>query len=111
MFRHAVASFEPTNTAVLLWTRLTGATSARWTLAADGGLSQVVAAGEASTGPDADSTVVVDVDGLEPGTSYWYRFESAGERSPVGRTRTLPAAPAAAVRIGVVCCVQTARRM
>ena len=106
VFRHAVASFEPTDRAVLLWTRLTGATSARWTLAADSGLSQVVAAGDASTGPDADSTVVVDVDGLQPGTSYWYRFESAGERSPVGRTRTLPAAPAAAVRIGVVCCAR-----
>ena len=106
MFRHAVASFEPTGSSVLLWTRLTGATSARWCVAADAGLSQVVASGEASTGPDADGTVVVDVDGLQPGTTWWYRFEAAGETSPVGRTRTLPAAPATSVRLGLVCCAR-----
>ena len=106
VFRHSVASFEPTGSGVLLWTRLTGATSARWTLAADAGLSQVAATGEASTGPDADGTIVVAVEGLRPGTTYWYRFEADGERSPVGRTRTLPAAPAASVRLGLVCCAR-----
>jgi len=106
VFRHAVASFEPTGSSVLLWTRLTGATSARWCVAADAGLSQVVASGEASTSPDADGTVVVDVDGLRPGTTWWYRFDAAGETSPVGRTRTLPAAPATSVRLGLVCCAR-----
>jgi len=106
VFGHAVASFEPTGSGVLLWTRLTGATSVQWLLAADPGLSRVVASGEASTGADADSTVVVEVDGLQPGTSYWYRFETGGERSPVGRTRTLPASPAESVRLGLVCCAR-----
>ena len=32
VFCHAVASFDPTATSVLLWTRLTGATEAEWVL-------------------------------------------------------------------------------
>ena len=34
----------------------------------------------------------MDVTGLQPGSRYHYRFVSAGERSPTGRTRTLPGA-------------------
>ena len=33
----------------------------------------------------------VEVEGLEPARTWWYRFRAAGELSPVGRTRTLPA--------------------
>ena len=106
VFLHAAASFEPRETSVLLWTRLTGATTAAWTIARDPELTDVVRSGEATTGPDRDHTVVVDVDGLDPGTTYWYRFEAAGERSPVGRTRTLPAAPVEAVRLGLVTCAR-----
>ena len=106
VFPHAVASFEPTNSGVLLWTRLTGATSTTWELAADPSFAAVVASGEASTDAERDHTVVVDVDGLSPATTYWYRFEACGERSPVGRTRTLPAAGADDVRIGLVSCAR-----
>ena len=40
---------------------------------------------------DADFTAQVDVDGLSPATHYWYAFvdPSTGERSTIGRTRTL----------------------
>lgn len=108
VFRHAVASFEPTSGGVLLWTRLTGATEVSWTIAADPAFAAVVAKGEETTSAARDHTVVVDVDGLEPATSYWYRFEVDGERSPVGRTRTLPAAGAGGdgVRIGLVSCAR-----
>jgi alkaline phosphatase D len=106
VFRHACASFEPRETSVLLWTRLTGARAATWTIARDPELADVVATGEATTGPDLDHTVTVDVGDLEPGTSYWYRFEADGERSPVGRTRTLPAAPCPRFRLGLVSCAR-----
>ncbi len=46
----------------------------------------------------------LDARGLEPGTTYYYRFEAAGERSPVGRTKTLPRAGVSRVRLGVVSC-------
>jgi alkaline phosphatase D len=105
-FPQAVASFEPTGTGVLLWTRLGQGTTATWTIARDPQLQDVVASGAATTGPERDHTVVVDVDGLQPATTYWYRFEAGGERSPVGRTRTLPGAGADRLRIATVSCAR-----
>ena len=106
-FRHAVASFDPTPDGVLLWTRLSGGhSSATWALASDPRFEHVVAAGTATTGASADHTVVIDVDGLEPGTTYWYRFEVAGERSPIGRTRTLPGPGAERLVVGLVSCAR-----
>ena len=105
-FRHAVASFEPTADGILLWTRLTGATAASWQLAADPAFADVVASGEATTDASRDHTVVVVVDGLVAATTYWYRFEVSGERSPVGRTRTLPGPGADGIRIGLVSCAR-----
>lgn len=108
VFRHGVASGDPLADRVMLWTRVTvpdaSSVLVRWVLASDPKLSQVVARGEGPTGAARDFTVKVDVTGLEPGTPYYYRFEAAGAQSPVGRTRTLPAAGVARVRLGVVSC-------
>jgi alkaline phosphatase D len=104
VFRHAVASFEPTSSAVLLWTRLSGAVEAEWEVARDPDMVDVVASGRAGTGPERDHTVVVDVDGLAAATTYWYRFSARGAASPVGRTRTLPDAPVERLRLGLACC-------
>ena len=107
VFAHAVASFEPTSDRVLLWTRLSGnERSAEWVVASDPEFSHVVASGSAETGPERDFTITVDVGGLTPATSYWYRFRVAGETSPVGRTRTLPAAGVEAFRLATVSCAR-----
>ncbi len=104
-FRWGVASFEPRADAVLLWTRLApGHDEATWELAADPEFGDVVAGGHVRAGADRDDTVCVEATGLSPGTTYWYRFETGGSRSPTGRTRTLPDAPVARLRIGYVCC-------
>ena len=106
-FRHAVASFEPTRTSVLLWTRLAdGLVEATWEIASDPDLAEVVASGSVETGPDRDFTAVVDVDGLEPATSYWYRFRAGGAASPVGRTRTLPEGLPSAFTLATVSCAR-----
>jgi alkaline phosphatase D len=85
VFRHAVASGDPTQSRVMLWTRVTagaGDISVRWTVARDRGLVDVVTRGESVATAGADHTVHADVDGLEPGTTYFYGFEADGERSP-----------------------------
>jgi alkaline phosphatase D len=97
LFRHAVASGDPTTDRVVIWTRATDPASSgpielSWTLARDPDLDDVVASGAATAHPDVDFTAKVDVGGLEPDTHYWYAFARGDERSPVGRTRTLPAA-------------------
>jgi alkaline phosphatase D len=109
VFRHGVASGDPLGDRVILWTRVTprGAEteqSVAWVVARDEKFTQTVARGEARTGAARDFTIKLDARGLEPGTTYYYRFEAAGERSPIGRTRTLPPNNVARVRLGVVSC-------
>lgn len=104
VFSHAVASFDPTAEAVLLWTRVARGTSARWVLAANSDLTDVIASGEAVTGTGRDGTIVVDATGLAPATTYWYRFTADGVDSPVGRTRTLPGPGIDGLVLGLVSC-------
>lgn len=107
VFAHAAASFEPTADSVLLWTRLSrGQRSVDWELAADPDVARVIASGRVTTSPEVDFTVTVDVGGLDPATTYWYRFRAGGEESPVGRTKTLPAAGAESFRLATVSCAR-----
>ena len=106
-FRHGVASGDPLSDRVMLWTRITTdrpATTVAWSLATDTAMARVVARGEVPTGAARDHTVKVDVSGLTPGTTYYYRFEAEGSRSAVGRTRTLPRGTVSRLRLGVVSC-------
>ncbi|HEX8027590.1 MAG TPA: alkaline phosphatase D family protein [Vicinamibacterales bacterium] len=109
VFRHGVASGDPLTDRVILWTRITpksstGAHSVSWELARDEKFARIVSRGELETGASRDFTVKVDAMGLDPGTTYYYRFQSAGARSAVGRTRTLPASGVSRIRLGVVSC-------
>ncbi|MFD9337372.1 alkaline phosphatase D family protein [Streptomyces sp. NPDC060028] len=117
-FLHGVASGDPLPDGILLWTRVTpaaeavpgsgkgAATLVTWEIAEDKGFSRIVATGSVSSSAASDHTVKADVRGLRPQTSYWYRFTAGTALSPVGRTRTAPAAEAATpgVRFGVVSC-------
>ncbi|MFG2756311.1 alkaline phosphatase D family protein [Streptomyces wuyuanensis] len=117
-FLHGVASGDPLPDGVLLWTRVTPApdalpgsgkgpaTEVGWEIAEDRGFTKVVAGGLTTATAATDHTVKVDVRGLIPATAYFYRFTSGGTVSATGRTRTAPAADAAApgVRFGVVSC-------
>lgn len=101
-FAHGVASGDPLPDRVILWTRLSGATSAtavRWQVFRDVALTQLVSAGEFLTDAARDYTVKVDAMGLMPATSYYYQFEAGGQKSAAGRTRTAPAAGAATPRL------------
>ena len=118
VFRHGVASGDPLPDGVLLWTRVTPTADAEpgsglgpdvdvdWQLATDPDFAGIVAEGVFGTGPGRDHTVKVDVTGLAPATTYWYRFGLGGAWSPVGRTATAPAADADIdrLRAGVTSC-------
>ena len=112
VFRHGVASGDPLTDRVILWTRVTpggatgsaGPVNVQWRIAADAGLAQVVARGSVRTAAERDFTVKVDAGGLEPGRPYYYAFEAGGERSPTGRTKTLPSGVVDRVRLASVSC-------
>jgi alkaline phosphatase D len=109
LFRHGVASGDPLADRVLLWTRVTPAAAARpvdvgWRVASDPAMARLVASGTIRTAADRDFTIKVDAGGLEPATTYYYRFDVGSARSTIGRTRTLPAASVPRVRLAVVSC-------
>ncbi|HEX2193177.1 MAG TPA: alkaline phosphatase D family protein [Acidimicrobiales bacterium] len=107
-FAHGVASGDPLPDRVVLWTRVSpsgsGPVAVGWRVGTTPDLSQVVTEGSADAVAERDFTVKVDVGGLEPATTYYYRFETAGRPSPVGRTRTAPTGPTERIRLGVVSC-------
>ena len=109
VFRHGVASGDPLADCVILWTRVTprattAAQTVSWQIARDANFANIIARGEVETGAARDFTVKLDARGLEPATTYYYRFQSGGEQSAIGRTKTLPRENVARVRLGVVSC-------
>ena len=109
-FTHSVASGEPASDAMLLWTRYIPAgdesvVRLQVELALDPSFAKVVAGGSVRTGAYRDWTAKVTVDGLKPGTVYWYRFIAPnGDKSLVGRTKTLPVGPATRFGLAVFSC-------
>jgi alkaline phosphatase D len=105
-FTLGVASGDPDATSVVLWTRLAPkpldpdgglkpeAVPVAWEVADDEGFIKVVAKGTAVATPQLGHSVHVEVAGLQPDRWYFYRFRAGDATSPVGRTRTLPAADA-----------------
>ena len=93
-FLHGVASGDPLQTQVIIWTRVTPTdSSARlevlWEVAKDAGFKHITATGKVLTTAAQDFTVKVDVTGLAAGQVYFYRFKSASKYSITGQTKTL----------------------
>jgi len=116
-FSLGVASGDPTSDGVVLWTRiapdpLNGGGMAEfdlpvdWVVATDPHFAKIVARGTAIAMPEWAHSLHVEVTGLQADRWYWFRFLIGGVSSPVGRTRTLPAAgaPAARLRLAVASC-------
>ncbi len=107
-FAHGVASGDPLVDRVILWTRVTPAAPGNfavvWEISSDANFGAIVGRGTVGTGPTQDYTVKVDVTGLQPASTYFYRFLYGEERSPTGRTKTLPAGDVAHVKLAVLSC-------
>ena len=103
-FTLGVASGDPLPDGVVLWTRLApdplqpgGSMPARpvavrWEIADDERFERVAAHGTELALPQSAHAVHVEAQGLRPGREYFYRFTAESEQSPVGRTKTAPAA-------------------
>ena len=94
-FLHGVASGDPLQDKVILWTRLTPVDlSARlkvtWEIATDNQFKQNLKTGMVETTKTDDFTVKVDATGLQANTIYYYRFRFGNKISSVGQTKTLP---------------------
>jgi alkaline phosphatase D len=117
-FTLGVASGYPTPDGMVLWTRLAPSPlepgggmppeviPVDWAIATDEHMHTVVQHGTDYATPEWSHSIHVEPSGLDPGRDYWYRFESGGDRSPIGRTRTAPTygAPLDRLKLGLVCC-------
>ena len=108
-FRHGIASGDPDQTSIMLWTALTN----------DGGGYRGV---EVATDPAFDNivfesgedirhvmmqplgTLKILATGLRAGQTYFYRFRLDDTYSPVGTTRTLPVGAVDTYTIGIMSC-------
>ncbi|MDL0431022.1 alkaline phosphatase D family protein [Marinobacter sp. TBZ242] len=109
-FSQGVASGDPLQDGVVLWTRaVPNDRSGRdvdiaWEVATDSGFRDLTHSGRTRTSASHDYTLKVDVRGLMPGQRYYYRFRTARNSSPVGVTRTLPEGSVSQVTLAVVSC-------
>lgn len=111
-FDHGVASGDPLAESVIIWTRVSptdqsaasDALTVSWQVATDADFSVLVRDGNTTVSAQTDYTLKVDVQGLQPGTDYYYRFLSGEQTSTAGRLRTLPVAEVSQVRLLVASC-------
>jgi alkaline phosphatase D len=109
-FGLGVASGCPRPSSVVIWTRLVFPEAAastadpfvpaaaveqppldvEWLVAADEGFGRIVRSGTFRAMADLAHSVHIDVEGLEAGRWYFYKFRCGNAESPVGRTRTAP---------------------
>jgi alkaline phosphatase D len=103
-FTLGVASGDPEPDGVVLWTRLAvdplaedgmggmpnGSFDVKWEVAKDERFRRRVASGRKETAAEIGYSVHVEVDGLDSGREYYYRFRTGRWTSPVGRTVTAP---------------------
>lgn len=103
-----MASGDPLNDRVIIWTRVTpldeNDVSVTWRMATDPQMANVIQTGTFTTNADRDYTVKVDVTGLNAGTTYYYNFSALNATSITGRTRTTPTGQNGRLRFGVVSC-------
>ena len=108
-FLYGVASGDPLADRVILWThakfpRTELPVSLRYQVATDATFNQIVSQGDVIAKSENGHTAKVDATGLTMGENYFYRFTYGSTNSPVGRTRTLPAANVAEVKLAVFSC-------
>jgi alkaline phosphatase D len=98
-----IASGCPREDSVILWTRLAprpleeggmppSPVEVEWQVADDERFTRVAARGVVRATAELAHSVHAEAKGLRPGRVYWYRLRAGSAVSPVGRTRTAPAA-------------------
>lgn len=108
-FYHGVASGDPLEDAVIIWTRVTTENPSEtltWKVATDTSMQNLVKHGTVSTDASKDYTVKVDVTGLDAATTYYYQFYLDGKYSLIGRAKTAPSGSVDQLRFAVVSCAK-----
>ena len=121
-FSLGVAAGDPSPNGFVLWTRLApnplsqdpsspgGLTSedlpVDYEISTDSRLQNIIRRGQAPAEKRYAHSVHVEIKGLKPGRSYWYRFSIGGAASRIGRAATAPTpgSPLDRLKFGFVSC-------
>lgn len=95
-FPSGVASGDPREGSVMLWTRVQAQIAVSpinvvAEVADSEDFSNIILSQPMALTGDSDFTLRLLVEGLSPATWYWYRFRAGDDVSMIGRTRTAPA--------------------
>ncbi|MFT6712578.1 MAG: alkaline phosphatase D, partial [Arenicella sp.] len=106
-FQHGVASGDPTQTRLIIWSRITTnqqTIPVVWELSKDKTFNSLVRSGVVTTSAGTDYTIKVDADKLQADTYYYYRFSVNHIVSNTGRARTLPEGQVDSFKLGICSC-------
>ncbi|WP_109302707.1 alkaline phosphatase [Aquimarina sp. AU474] len=117
-FFEGLASFDPTQTSIILWTRFTPVSkimsklspvegiTLNWQLSIDKTFEKVLRSGEISAFAENDYTVAIDVQDLPSNEKFYYRFFNIDTKtvSVIGETITLPGVGDAVADVKLAVC-------
>ncbi|MGJ8563104.1 MAG: alkaline phosphatase D family protein [Alphaproteobacteria bacterium] len=109
-FNWGVASGDPTKSAVIIWTRALPVNSETKTLSVTYQVSMtpkfesLVQEGSSITSSARDFTIKHDIQSLQAGTIYFYRFKAGNSVSAIGRMKTLPEDDAQPINLVLASC-------
>lgn len=92
-FKQGIASFDPTSSKVIIWTRYNEANKEIvWEVAKDFEFNSIIRSGAITTESTRDNTIAVEVRELDQDLKLYYRFYCVEDKqvSDIGETITLP---------------------
>lgn len=111
-FNEGVASFDPTNSQVIIWTRYTTtktSVSILWQLSRDKSFTDIVRQSIVTTDESRDYTLAIEIKDLDENEQFYYRFVNIEDEttSPVGETLTF-GSDTSEVKLAVASCANYA---
>lgn len=107
-FYHGVASGDPREHEVVLWTRISSNgnedAEVTWEVSTTTDFAVITTYGNATATSANDFTIKVLAENLNSGQWYYYRFKAFDVYSPIGRTRTAPEGGVSNLRLAVMAC-------
>ena len=108
-FYYGVASGDPDSNSVVIWTHITtnqdSIATVNWEISDDSTFTNLLQSGSTVTDSNLQHTVKVDINGLNPSGTYYYRFSDIfGNFSIIGRAKTLANGFVDHTKIAVISC-------